>query len=84
MCFVLEYPTFPPKSKALNMTSSLIFTKYNFQALQDFLNQSKEWDILNYRFPDIDLQLEDFKDLVDDLRCCNEGSQQSWRQYILF
>ena len=50
-----------------------------FQALQDFLNRSKECDILNYRFPDIDLQLEDFKDLVDDLRSCNEGSQQSWR-----
>ncbi|XP_075658417.1 transcription factor MYB124-like isoform X1 [Castanea sativa] len=55
-----------------------------WKALQDFLNRSKECDILNYRFPDIDLQLEDFKDLVDDLRSCNEGSQQSWRQPDLY
>ncbi|KAM3706668.1 hypothetical protein ACJW31_03G167500 [Castanea mollissima] len=54
------------------------------KALQDFMNRSKECDILNYRFPDIDLQLEDFKGLVDDLRSCNEGSQQSWRQPDLY
>lgn len=56
-----------------------IHQMYNFQVLQDFLNRSKESDILNYRIPDIDLHLEDIKDLVEDLRSSDEESQPSWR-----
>ncbi|XP_039023767.1 transcription factor MYB88-like isoform X2 [Hibiscus syriacus] len=50
-----------------------------WKILQDFLNQSKENDILRYTMSDIDLQLEDFKDLFEGLRSSNEGSQPSWR-----
>ncbi|XP_040964686.1 transcription factor MYB88 isoform X3 [Gossypium hirsutum] len=50
-----------------------------WKMLQDFLNQSKENDILRYTMSDIDLQLEDFKDLLEDLRSSNEGSRPSWR-----
>ncbi|KAK8493715.1 hypothetical protein V6N12_019302 [Hibiscus sabdariffa] len=46
---------------------------------QDFLNQSKENDILRCTMSDIDLQLEDFKDLLEDLRSSNEASRPSWR-----
>lgn len=55
-----------------------MFIKYDVQVLQDFLNRSKESDILNYRIPEFDLQLEDIKDLVEDLSS-NEGTQSSWR-----
>ena len=53
--------------------------KYFMQVLQDFLNQSKESDILRYKISDFDFQFEDFKDLLDDLRSSNEGSRPSWR-----
>lgn len=49
------------------------------QVLQDFFNKSKENDIFRYGLPDIDFQLEEFKDLVEDLRSSNEDSQASWR-----
>ncbi|KAB1994162.1 hypothetical protein ES319_D13G081000v1 [Gossypium barbadense] len=55
-----------------------------WKMLQDFLNQSKENDILRYTMSDIDLQLEDFKDLLEDLRSSNEGSRPSWRQPDLY
>ncbi|XP_010554322.1 PREDICTED: pre-mRNA-splicing factor CEF1-like isoform X2 [Tarenaya hassleriana] len=51
-----------------------------WKVLQDFLNKSKENDIFRYGIPDIDFQLEEFKDLVEDLRSSNEESQPSWRQ----
>ncbi|CAN8266709.1 unnamed protein product [Cochlearia groenlandica] len=52
-----------------------------WKVLQDFLNKSKENDdIFRYGVPDIDFQLEEFKDLDEDLRICNEDSQSSWRQ----
>ncbi|KAB1208024.1 Myb-related protein B [Morella rubra] len=60
-----------------------LFIKYDVQVLQDFLNRSKESDILNYRIPEFDLQLEDIKDLVEDLSS-NEGTQSSWRQPDLY
>ncbi|XP_039040559.1 transcription factor MYB88-like isoform X2 [Hibiscus syriacus] len=50
-----------------------------WKVLQDFLNQSKENDTLRYTISDIDFQIEDFKDLLEDLRSSNEGSQPSWR-----
>ncbi|KAL0657833.1 hypothetical protein Bca4012_078418 [Brassica carinata] len=51
-----------------------------WKVLQDFFNKSKENDIFRYGLPDIDFQLEEFKDLVEDLRSSNEDSQASWRQ----
>ncbi|CAF2090634.1 unnamed protein product [Brassica rapa] len=51
-----------------------------WKALQDFFNKSKENDLFRYGLPDIDFQLEEFKDLVEDLRSSNEDSQASWRQ----
>ncbi|XP_022733262.1 transcription factor MYB124-like isoform X2 [Durio zibethinus] len=51
-----------------------------WKVLQDFLNQSKENVIFRYTISDIDFQLEDFKDLLEDLRSSNEGSRLSWRQ----
>lgn len=49
------------------------------QILQDFLSRSKENNmrIPKYVTPDIDLQLEDAKGSVEDLRSSNDGSQ--WR-----
>ncbi|XP_059448528.1 transcription factor MYB124 isoform X1 [Corylus avellana] len=56
-----------------------------WKVLQDFLSRSKESDILSYRVPDIhDLQLEDIKDLLEDLRSSDEGIQLSWRQPDLY
>ncbi|KAF8117006.1 hypothetical protein N665_0012s0022 [Sinapis alba] len=51
-----------------------------WKVLQDFLNKSKENDIFRYGLPEMDFQLEEFKDLVEDLRSSNEDSQASWRQ----
>jgi myb proto-oncogene protein len=51
-----------------------------WKVLQDFLNKSKENDLFRYGIPDIDFQLDEFKDLVEDLRSSNEDSQSSWRQ----
>nr|KJB30364.1 hypothetical protein B456_005G139500 [Gossypium raimondii] len=55
-----------------------------WKVLQEFLNQSKENDTFRYTISDIDFQIEDFKDLLEDLRSSNEGSQQSWRQPDLY
>ncbi|KAJ0237982.1 Transcription factor MYB88 [Hirschfeldia incana] len=51
-----------------------------WKVLQDFLNKSKEKDIFGYGLPEMDYQLEEFKDFVEDLRSSNEDSQASWRQ----
>ncbi|VVB03921.1 unnamed protein product [Arabis nemorensis] len=50
-----------------------------WKVLQDFLNKSKENDLFRYGIPDIDFQLDEFKDLVEDLSS-NDDSQASWRQ----
>ncbi|XVE53264.1 hypothetical protein DITRI_Ditri02bG0190100 [Diplodiscus trichospermus] len=55
-----------------------------WKVLQDFLNQSKENGIFRYTISDIDFQLEDFKDLLEDLRSSNEESRPSWRQPDLY
>ncbi|VVA91296.1 unnamed protein product [Arabis nemorensis] len=51
-----------------------------WKVLQDFLNKGKETDLFRYGIPDIDFQLEEFKDLVEDLRSGYEDNQLSWRQ----
>ncbi|CAA7043841.1 unnamed protein product [Microthlaspi erraticum] len=51
-----------------------------WKVLQDFLNKSKENDLFRYGLPDIDFQLDEFKDLVEDLKSSNDDSQTSWRQ----
>ncbi|XP_021887851.1 transcription factor MYB124 isoform X1 [Carica papaya] len=55
-----------------------------WKVLQDFLNRNKDNESLKYRISGIDFQLEDFKDLIEDLRSSNEGSQRSWRQPDLY
>ncbi|XWS34063.1 hypothetical protein CRYUN_Cryun21dG0007100 [Craigia yunnanensis] len=55
-----------------------------WKVLQEFLNQSKENDLFRYTISDIDFQLEDFKDLLEDLRSSNEESRPSWRQPDLY
>ncbi|XP_050237959.1 transcription factor MYB124 isoform X2 [Mercurialis annua] len=55
-----------------------------WKVLQDFLNQSKENDVLGFKISDIDFQLEDFKDLIEDLRSSCDGSRPSWRQPDLY
>jgi myb proto-oncogene protein len=55
-----------------------------WKVLQDFLNQGKDSDILGYKITEMDFQIEDFKDLIEDLRSSNEGSQSSWRQPGLY
>lgn len=49
------------------------------QVLQDFLNKGKENDLLRYGLPDIDFQLEEFRDLIGDLRSSYEDNDPSWR-----
>uniref|UniRef100_A0A1J3FHY2 Myb-related protein B n=2 Tax=Noccaea caerulescens TaxID=107243 RepID=A0A1J3FHY2_NOCCA len=51
-----------------------------WKVLQDFLNKGKESDLLRYGIPDMDFQLEEFKDLIEDLRSGYEDNQPSWRQ----
>lgn len=58
---------------------SLIFRSYGTQVLQEFLSHKKDADILHDCITDTDLQFEDFKVMVEDLRSSNEGSQTSWR-----
>lgn len=54
------------------------------KAIQDFLNQTKKNDVHGFNVSDMDFQFENIKDLVEDVRSCNEGSQQSWRQPDLY
>lgn len=51
-----------------------------WKVLQDFLNKGKENDLLRYGLPDIDFQLEEFRDLIGDLRSSYEDNDPSWRQ----
>ncbi|GLU17114.1 hypothetical protein SLE2022_335080 [Rubroshorea leprosula] len=55
-----------------------------WKVLQGFLNQSKENDIVGFKVSDIDFHLEDFKELIEDLRSSNEGSHPSLRQPDLY
>ncbi|KAF8099230.1 hypothetical protein N665_0247s0016 [Sinapis alba] len=51
-----------------------------WKVLQDFLNKGKENDLLRYGLPEIDFQLEEFRDLIGDLRSSYEDNDPSWRQ----
>ncbi|KAI4328406.1 hypothetical protein L6164_020763 [Bauhinia variegata] len=53
-----------------------------WKVLQEFLNRNKESDIFKYKIPD--LQIVDLKDMVEDLKSSNEGSQPCWRQSELY
>ncbi|XP_054808950.1 transcription factor MYB88-like isoform X2 [Prosopis cineraria] len=53
-----------------------------WKVLQEFLNQTKESDILKYKISD--LQLVDLKDIMEEFKSSNEGSQQCWRQPELY
>ncbi|XP_048441065.1 transcription factor MYB124-like isoform X1 [Pyrus x bretschneideri] len=55
-----------------------------WMVLQDFLNQSKDSDILSYGIDDFDFQLEDLKYLLEDLRSTTVGSGPSWQQPDLY
>ncbi|KAK6931206.1 SANT/Myb domain [Dillenia turbinata] len=55
-----------------------------WKVLQDFLNQSKESNTLSYCISDMDFQLENFKDLIEELRSCNRGCEVSFRQPDLY
>ncbi|CAN6980543.1 unnamed protein product [Brassica rapa subsp. trilocularis] len=50
------------------------------QVLQDFMNKDKKNYILRYGLPDINFQLEEFRDLIDVLRSSYEDNHSSWRQ----
>ncbi|KAI6686460.1 hypothetical protein NL676_032373 [Syzygium grande] len=65
------------KVNADNMEQSL---ENAWKVLQEFLSHKKDADILHDCITDTDLQFEDFKVMVEDLRSSNEGSQTSWRQ----
>ena len=49
------------------------------QVLQNFFGRSKDNEDLRYKISDFDLQLDDLKDFMDNLRCSNEESQPSQR-----
>ncbi|KAL7132888.1 hypothetical protein ABFS83_12G105000 [Erythranthe nasuta] len=49
-----------------------------WMALQDFLKQKKESDVLPFENPDPDFQLEKFEEMVEDLRSGDEYSRPSW------
>ncbi|CAM8879793.1 unnamed protein product [Rhodiola kirilowii] len=52
-----------------------------WKVFQDYLNKNKENEIQGCQISDMDLHLEDFKDMLEDLRSNNEISQtSSWRQ----
>ncbi|KAL7110214.1 hypothetical protein ACP275_05G010900 [Erythranthe tilingii] len=48
--------------------------------LQDFLKENEEVDLLTIKNSDIDFNVEKFKELVEDLRSCDDGSRSSWRE----
>ncbi|KAK6116462.1 hypothetical protein DH2020_049755 [Rehmannia glutinosa] len=55
-----------------------------WMVLQDYLKQNKESDLPTIENSDTDFQLEKFKELVEDLRSCNEGSRSSWRDHDVY
>ncbi|KAL7586140.1 hypothetical protein Lser_V15G37631 [Lactuca serriola] len=56
-----------------------------WKVVQNFLKNSKESENLGFNIADMDFRLENFKDLVDDMRSCNNGSSHDyWRQPDLY
>ncbi|KAI3779234.1 hypothetical protein L2E82_08853 [Cichorium intybus] len=55
-----------------------------WKVVQNFLKHTKESDNLGFNIADMDFRLENFKDLVDDIRSCDNGSHDYWRQPDLY
>ncbi|KAF3572794.1 hypothetical protein F2Q69_00063380 [Brassica cretica] len=51
-----------------------------WKVFQDFMNKDKKNYILRYGLPDINFQLEEFRDLIDVLRSSYEDNHSSWKQ----
>ena len=49
------------------------------QVFQDFMNKDEKNYILRYGLPDINFQLEEFRDLIDVLRSSYEDNHSSWK-----
>ncbi|KAJ8569916.1 hypothetical protein K7X08_006493 [Anisodus acutangulus] len=54
-----------------------------WKRLQDFLQQTKDGDMLKFQLPEMNFQPDDYKNLIADARSNNEGSRPSWRQPAL-
>ncbi|CAO2829623.1 unnamed protein product [Amaranthus hypochondriacus] len=68
----------------VNMDNSEQSFENAWKVLQNFFGRSKENEDLRYKISDFDLQLDDLKDFMDNLRCSNEESQPSQRQPDLY
>ncbi|KAK9707272.1 hypothetical protein RND81_07G185500 [Saponaria officinalis] len=64
----------------VNMDNTEQSLEHAWKALQNFFGKSKEGDELKCRITDVDFQIDDFKDLIEDLRSSNEGIQLHQRQ----
>ncbi|KAL5981019.1 SANT SWI3, ADA2, N-CoR and TFIIIB'' DNA-binding domain [Asimina triloba] len=51
-----------------------------WKELQDFLMRSEESEVMRSRIAEMDFLLDDFRDLVEDLKHAKMGNQLSWRQ----
>ncbi|CAN1198789.1 Transcription factor MYB88 [Linum perenne] len=69
------------KVNAENTDQSL---EHAWKVLQDYLKKGNEDEIPSYAISDLDFQLEDFKDLIEDLRSSSDGSHISWRHPALY
>ncbi|KAL0336330.1 UNVERIFIED_CONTAM: Transcription factor [Sesamum radiatum] len=69
-----------PKLLALMQQAELL-SSLAIKVNSEKTDQSLESAWLN---PDTDFQFEKFKELVEDLRSCNEGSRPSWREPDLY
>lgn len=54
-----------------------------WKILQDFLQQTKDGDMLKFQLPEMNFEPDDHKNLMADSRSSNEGSRPSWRQPAL-
>ncbi|CAN1349067.1 hypothetical protein LINPERPRIM_LOCUS41692 [Linum perenne] len=76
---------YPRVFHSRSMKSELIdCIKLGMQVLQDYLKKGNEDEIPSYAISDLDFQLEDFKDLIEDLRSSSDGSHISWRHPALY
>ncbi|CAN1187861.1 Transcription factor MYB88 [Linum perenne] len=73
--------TLASKVNSENTDQSL---EHAWKVLQNFLKSGKGDEVTSYTLPDTDFELEDFKDLMEDLRSSSDGSHSSWRQPGLY
>ncbi|CAI0627779.1 unnamed protein product [Linum tenue] len=71
-------------AQKVNTENSDQSLEHAWKILQDFLKRNKGDEIPSYTISDIDIQLEDFKDLIEELRNSSDGSHPSWRQPDLY